>query len=1181
MNNMNPTYPDVQQIFALELDGQLDDAQARLQAIDPFHSFIVQAPAGSGKTSLLTQRYLGLLSQVKAPEQIVAMTFTKKAAAEMRERIMKALQLGAHSLAEDAGLVERNTWKLARKALQQDQNLGWQLLNNPNRLRIKTIDGFNSFLVGQMPVLSKMGTQLKLSDKPQQVYQEAVRQVLQEEDFVPLVEPLLMLVNGRYTRAENLLCAMLAKRDQWMDHLQYVDSGAREELQNALKEIVLSELRQHRQSLSKVEALLAEVCDIADYAQHNDQPDLVNIASAWPFAENDTESWRVLAAWVLTKDSKKVRARLTKNEGFPTGKGLAKERKEQMVQVLQGISDADDLQGTLVSALAALKDLPDPHYTDQQWQILQSLMQLLKICAGYLKLVFQSRAEADFIEIAQSASQALGHKDEPTDLALQLDYQIQHLLIDEFQDTSSKQFELVEKLVAGWQEDDARTLFIVGDPMQSIYRFREAEVANFLKAWQGRLGNVALQPLNLTVNFRSQKQVVDWVNHTFQKVLPKNDDMAKGAVKFSKALTQRDDLEPAVFHHWECAGDGQQSERIVEFIVQRLSELRQQEEARNEALYSRKIAILGRSRSHLMVIAQQLKKSAIAFRAVELEALKDRQEVQDCLALSRAFLHLGDRAAWIALLRSPLVGLNLHDLHALIADKPYKTVVFCLEQALQPNGLIDFSRLSAEGQARIMQTWPILQNAIAQLGVHPFSKLIKECWLMLDGALSVENSVALQNVASYFEVLAQFDHDVLGMTLLESLVETLYASADASEASQQIEIMTMHKSKGLEFDTVILPGLNKKPRNKDPELVSWFQFMDTKQKEHLVLAPIDQKGQEKSYLSRLLTQFESHKQQYELGRLLYVACTRAKVQLHLFAELKIQQDTDVTLFAPTKSSMLEALWPAVQTSVVAAIEQQLNSASLDDKPVAMQAPSIAVARLPLQRKGLFAYLAHLDRPQLLKNKNKPDDAPSIASVVTQGVVPETPQPEYWQAENLVSKAAGNLVHKVLEQWARTGIEHVADMALQKQTDFYLRWLQQQGLDAAQTQRAWQKVASCLKNAYENPQMRWALSQSRQHALSEYALQSLNAQGEIEQHIIDYTLIDDDGVRWIIDYKTSACEVCDSAAQRAEFIEMQQQYYAPQLHRYAELFRAQENRPQKLVLYLAAIDVWTEVANHAQ
>jgi len=157
--------------FNLELDSQLSDGEARFKGIHPHYSYIVQAPAGSGKTSLLAQRFLALLSQVDTPEKIVAMTFTKKAAAEMRERIIEALMLGKQPLPTDANIVEKNTWQLAQKALQRDAEQQWSLLDNPNRLRIKTIDGLNSYLVGQMPLLSKMGGQSQLLQDATPAYQ--------------------------------------------------------------------------------------------------------------------------------------------------------------------------------------------------------------------------------------------------------------------------------------------------------------------------------------------------------------------------------------------------------------------------------------------------------------------------------------------------------------------------------------------------------------------------------------------------------------------------------------------------------------------------------------------------------------------------------------------------------------------------------------------------------------------------------------------------------------------------------------------------------------------------------------------------------------------------------------------------------------------------------------------------
>ena len=161
------------------------------------------------------------------------------------------------------------------------------------------------------------------------------------------------------------------------------------------------------------------------------------------------------------------------------------------------------------------------------------MLELLPRAAAELMLVFAERGQADFTEIAQGAVRALGEPDAPTDLLLSLDVRIKHILVDEFQDTSISQWELLERLTAGWQRGDGRTVFAVGDPMQSIYRFREAEVGLFLRARHQGLGNVALEALQLTTNFRSQAGIVDWVNATFPRVLPPLEDETLGAVPYA------------------------------------------------------------------------------------------------------------------------------------------------------------------------------------------------------------------------------------------------------------------------------------------------------------------------------------------------------------------------------------------------------------------------------------------------------------------------------------------------------------------------------------------------------------------------------------------------------------------------------------------------------------------------
>jgi len=131
----------------------ISDQSQRLQALDSSRSFIVQAPAGSGKTGLLTQRFLALLARADEPEEIIAITFTRKAAAEMRQRILEALHEAVAGLPTVDNFTQQ-TRQLARDVLVRDQVRSWQLLDNPARLRIQTIDSLCAWLVGQMPVIS-------------------------------------------------------------------------------------------------------------------------------------------------------------------------------------------------------------------------------------------------------------------------------------------------------------------------------------------------------------------------------------------------------------------------------------------------------------------------------------------------------------------------------------------------------------------------------------------------------------------------------------------------------------------------------------------------------------------------------------------------------------------------------------------------------------------------------------------------------------------------------------------------------------------------------------------------------------------------------------------------------------------------------------------------------------------
>ena len=122
---------------------------------------------------------------------------------------------------------------------------------------------------------------------------------------------------------------------------------------------------------------------------------------------------------------------------------------------------------------------------------------------------------------------------------MRLDYRIRHILVDEFQDTSSLQIGLLERLTAGWEAGDGRTLFVVGDAMQSIYGFRKANVSLFIRTRELGIGGVGLTALDLSTNFRSAPAIVEWVNNSFASIFPNRDDRTRGQVCYRPSTAQK------------------------------------------------------------------------------------------------------------------------------------------------------------------------------------------------------------------------------------------------------------------------------------------------------------------------------------------------------------------------------------------------------------------------------------------------------------------------------------------------------------------------------------------------------------------------------------------------------------------------------------------------------------------
>ena len=1071
------------------------DSAARERALDAATSFIVQAPAGSGKTELLIQRYLKLLALVDSPDGVAAITFTRKAAGEMRARVIEALRKAEAGIAPETAH-ERVTHEIARDALEHSLSLRWNLLQNTAQMRIETIDALCAAITRRMPWLSRFGAMPDILEKANSLYREAARNTLRRvEDGDPALSYLLLHLDNDFAAAERLIMNMLEKRDQWLRHTGANPDfdAVRRLLEESLERLILAELARLREGFDREVA--AEIV-------------LLRELDRFPEARmEDIEQWKIVAELLLT-GAGEWRKQVNRNLGFPPNHPL-KARVEQLLARLR----SDD---GLLEALQRFRELPGPRFSDSQWQAMQATVSVLTLAAAELQMVFRERGQVDFAELAIRASEALGHVESPTDLALVLGQNIQHILLDEFQDTSYTQFELVEKLTAAWEPGDGRTLFLVGDPMQSIYRFRQADVGLFLKARVEGIGSIQLEPLALSVNFRSRQGIVDWVNETFEGILPAADDPASGAVAFSRSRvreeseeTSQDSAACVQMHGFLDGVD--EAKRVVELV---------------KTAGGGKVAVLVRARSHLVEIVGALKRAGIPFQAIEIDELGERQVIEDLMALTLGLLHAADRVAWLAILRAPWCGLELSDLHALASGDHRAAIWDLLHRE-------DIS-LSPDGAARIRNILPVLDQAMAERGRRPLRDWVEGAWFRLGGPACVENDAALENAAAYFDLLEEAAEgaDLADFDWFREQVNSLFAQPDA-RAGDQLQLMTIHKAKGLEFDTVILPGLGAIPRPEEQRLLLWLE-----QNGALLLAPISEAGQVPDAIYTYLAHVEERKIRRETARLLYVASTRARSRLHLLGTLRLKDDGSIA--EPPSQSLLKLLWPAVGRAF-----ENLARAEFAGEGRAVR----KIRRVPVEWKAPAP-------PEAVEWTRR-----QMESVEIQRVTFE------WVSQS--ARHAGTALHGLMLRIAREGLEAWNENAVRSRRGLYQAILQNLGVPPGEMAEAVERVESALGRMLRDPKGRWILDR---HSEGECELPITGlVDGKLYETVIDRTFVDENGVRWIIDYKTGSHE----GGGLEKFLDDEQERYREQLERYARLMLQRDPRPIRLALYFPLLGGWRE------
>ena len=1065
------------------------DSPIRDEAVSPTDSYIVQAPAGSGKTALLVRRYLNLLTVVRAPEEILAITFTDKASREMKSRVLKELSL------QDG---------IAGRVHERSKQLHWNLELNPQRMKIQTIDSFAYSIVQRMPIECQLSLDYQSMEKSDDIYREAAveffEQVLRKGPNSEFATDTLALFENNIDQAIDTFANMLSHRQNWIKSVQRVlyakkegesEAGIFAQLEATRNNYVGNVIDTTRRSLpvslvERCKKLCRKVCKNLDKPFHDfERP----------------EDWATFANVFLTSMNS-IRKVVNKNQGFPPGS----REKQIWSELASEIAEAN-----FIEALQRVQGIPNGEILPRHREAFDSLCLGLPSLIQKLNVIFQRRECIDFSELSFAAHRALERDEMPTELALALDYRISHILIDEYQDTSDAQFAFFERIMTTWNPESGDSFFAVGDPMQSIYRFRNANLGLFQRTFKQDILNLKVIPRKLNSNFRSIPSLVEFNNRVFKHVFGSEENAEYGQVAFAESVPANDQLEQKV------------NEESVKFVLT-LDDPNGWREAQQVALHIEqlistygsedKIALLVPTRTRLAGYFDAMKDKGIQWKGVEILKLEVAPVVRDLYSLVEAFNEDRSRLAWLSVLRSPLCGLALPDLENLAQYQTGSEMLGC--SSLSSIGVKLLARVQKAMQQSHSETHLTLRSQIERL------------WFRLGGNHAYEDVDSMINAERFFELLESTTEREIRLHDLWTRVQSEYVSESGENAD--LDIMTIHKAKGLEFDHVLLVDISNAAGSNPRELVHWAEFENS-----LLVAVRDPEIEDPFY--EFLRREEKARDANEDKRLLYVAMTRAKRTLSIFGHFSTTEKK------PRSGSLLALLEPFFD-----------EATEIDAEP---EPRDLNITRGNLLTRIDPSY--EWVEPESVYRIEE-GLKPPLATTVTM------PIPPHFRQELVL----GKLIHRELNWLSQTtqrenifNTERIAS---------WQQFLRAEGIVDKEIAFLVEKTQCQLNNVLSHDKGQWIVSPNQKEASSETTYTAV-LEGELTEIVIDRTFVDDDDVRWIIDYKTSAV---NEDLSLAELRRECQRKHSEQLSRYATVMRLCGAREIKCAVYYTDLPFFVEI-----
>ncbi|WP_320201025.1 double-strand break repair helicase AddA [Agrobacterium sp. rho-13.3] len=859
------------------------------RASDPTSSAWVSANAGSGKTHVLTQRVIRLLLAGCRPSAILCLTYTKAAASEMSSRVFD--RLADWATLSDADLSDHITKIEGRVPdaikLKEARRLFAKALETPGGLKIQTIHAFCEALLHQFPLEANVAGRFSVLDDraASTLLAEARRTLLtavsMEEDQ-PLAHALAYVLDiADETGLEALLSAIVANRSGIRTFLEQTKTGG-------------------------INAALREKAGIGA-----DETDETAAAAYWPLpglSGLSLETYLTLSdeiggsrtndvAYALreAKRTTDVFQRVDFIEAaLLTAQGAPKSDTFVINKAMQ--KAAPDLTDDLTLARAHVVTCRDRYRTIRMLEATKHALTLAERLIGDFEDLKKQRSQLDFEDLIERAANLLNRDTAGAWVHYKLDQGIDHILVDEAQDTSPVQWSIIQSLAADFFHGDTarmgrRTVFAVGDEKQSIYSFQGARPERFSqesKETQRRVTSVEqnFNAVRLPLSFRSTADVLAAVDQVFS--IPENADGLSaekepvehrsnrhgqaGTVELWNMIAaepvENDEDWTAPFDALrESAPPAIVARRIAARIAQMIGNETVVAGGVERTIEAGDILVLVRKRhAFVNALTRELKqRKNIPVAGADRLRLTDHIAIQDLLALGRFVLLPEDDLSLSALLKSPLFNHNEDDIFEIAAQRPADTSVWHHLQvvAAQEDSPFASSRKRLEHFITLSKTLTIHDFFAAVLTLHEGRKKFL-------ARLGNEASDVMDEFLSF-----ALDHEKTGLPGLQSFISVLETDSPEIKREQdkergEVRIMTVHASKGLEAPVVFLVDGGSKAfiHSHLPKL----RFVDTDKTSLPIWLP--GKGFDNTLVSKDEDRLKLSAEQ-EYRRLLYVAMTRA------------------------------------------------------------------------------------------------------------------------------------------------------------------------------------------------------------------------------------------------------------------------------------------------------------------